>query len=130
MDGFKKFIMRGNVMDLAVAVIIGAAFKTIVDKFVEGVVNPALGMLVGQPNFDSAFIVGAVEGVEGSGLRFGLVLTALVNFLMTAAVIYFFMIKPMNAMKERTKKPEEPEADPEPTEDVVLLREIRDALKK
>ena len=122
MDGFKKFIMRGNVMELAVAVIIGAAFKTIVDKFVEGIVNPALGMIVGQPNFDEAFIFGEI--------KIGLVLTALVNFVITAGVIYFFMVRPMNVIAERMKKKEEAAPDPEPTEDVLLLREIRDALKK
>ena len=122
MDGFKKFIMRGNVLDLAVAVIIGAAFKTIVDKFVEGIINPALGMLVGSPNFDEAFIFGEI--------KVGLVLTAVVNFLLIATVIYFFMVRPMNALKERIKDPDDPEQPPEPTEEVLLLREIRDALQK
>lgn len=122
MDGFKKFILRGNVMDLAVAVIIGAAFKKIVDKFVEGIINPALGMIVGEPNFDDAFIFGEI--------KVGLVLTAVVNFMLTASVIYFFMVRPMNKLQERIKDPEDPEEAPEPTEDVLLLREIRDALQK
>lgn len=122
MDGFKKFILRGNVMDLAVAVIIGAAFKKIVDKLVEGIINPALGMIVGEPNFDDAFIFGEI--------KVGLVLTAVVNFLLTASVIYFFMVRPMNKLQERIKDPEDPEEAPEPTEDVLLLREIRDALQK
>lgn len=122
MDGFKKFILRGNVMDLAVAVIIGAAFKKIVDKFVEGIINPALGMIVGEPNFDDALIFGEI--------KVGLVLTAVVNFMLTASVIYFFMVRPMNKLQERIKDPEDPEEAPEPTEDVLLLREIRDALQK
>lgn len=122
MDGFKKFIMRGNVMDLAVAVIIGAAFKTIVDKFVEGIVNPALGMIVGSPNFDEALIFGEI--------KVGLVLTAVVNFLLTAAVIYFFMVRPMNTLRERMADPKDPVEPPEPTEEVLLLREIRDSLQK
>lgn len=122
MDGFKKFILRGNVLDLAVAVIIGAAFKTIVDKLVEGVINPALGMLVGSANFDEAFVFGEI--------KLGLVLTAAINFLMTATVIYFFMVRPMNALKERINDPEDPEEPPEPTEEVLLLREIRDSLQK
>jgi large conductance mechanosensitive channel len=120
MQGFKEFILRGNVVDLAVAVIIGAAFKTIVDKFVEGVVNPVLGALVGQPNFDDALILGPVH--------LGLVLTAVVNFLLTAAVIYFFLVVPLN--KAMKKKDEAPPAPPEPSDEAKLLAEIRDALKK
>ena len=124
MDGFKKFILRGNVMELAVAVIIGAAFKNIVDKFVEGIINPALGMVVGEPNFDEALIFGEI--------KVGLVLTAVVHFLLIAFVIYFFLVRPTNRLMERMKKKKEaePEPDPEPTEEVLLLREIRDALKK
>ena len=122
LNGFKEFILRGNVIELAVAVIIGASFKAIVDKFVEGIVNPALGAIVGQPNFDDALIVGP--------LHIGLVLTALVNFLMVSAVIYFLMVMPMNRLMERMKKPE-PEPEPaEPSDEVKLLTEIRDALKK
>ena len=120
MQGFKSFILRGNVIELAVAVIIGAAFKTIVDKFVEGVVNPALGAIVGQPNFDDALIFGPIH--------LGLVLTAVVNFLLTAAVIYFFLVNPANKMMEKMKKKEEA-APPAPPADVVLLEEIRDLLK-
>ena len=81
-------------------------------------------MIVGTPNFDEALVFGEI--------KVGLVLTAVVNSLLTAAVIYFFMVRPMNKIMERAKKKEEaaPEAPPEPSEDVVLLREIRDALKK
>lgn len=118
MQGFKEFLLKGNVIELAVAVIIGAAFKTIVDKFVEGVVNPLLGMLVGQPNFDDAFII--------SGMKFGLVLTAIINFVLTALVIYIFLVRPAASYAERTKKEEPP---PGPTSE-ELLAEIRDALKK
>ncbi len=125
MKGFKEFILRGNVIELAVAVIIGGAFKTIVDKFVEGVVNPALGAIVGTPNFDDAINIGPVQA--------GLVVTAIVNFLLTAAVIYFFLVKPANKMMAKMKKKEEAAPEPEPApdpEDVLLLREIRDLLKK
>ena len=118
MEGFKKFLLRGNVIDLAVAVIIGAAFKTIVDKFVAGVVNPLLGALVGKPNFDEALIIGPI--------KFGLVLTAIVNFILTAAVIYFFLIKPINKLMEKNKEEEKPA---EPSKEETLLTEIRDALK-
>lgn len=120
MEGFKKFILRGNVIELAVAVIIGAAFKTIVDKFVEGVVNPALGAVVGQPNFDEALILGPI--------KLGLVLTAVVNFLLTAFVIYFFLVKPMERLMKKEEAAPPPPA--EPSEEVKLLREIRDSLQK
>lgn len=117
MQGFKDFLLKGNVIELAVAVIIGAAFKTIVDKFVEGIVNPLLGLIVGQPNFDEAFIV--------SGLKFGLVLTAIINFVLTAAVIYFFLVRPAANYMAR-KKAEEPPPGPSQED---LLTEIRDALR-
>ncbi len=120
-QGFKEFLMRGNVIDLAVAVIIGAAFKTIVDKFVEGLVNPLLGMIVGKPNFDDALIIGQ--------LKFGLVLTATVNFFLIALVIYFFLIVPMNKIAAKMKKEEAPAPPAEDPEDVKLLREIRDLLQ-
>ena len=115
--GFRDFILRGNVVDLAVAVIVGATFKTIVDKFVEGIVNPLLGALVGQPNFDDALIIGP--------FKFGLVLTAAVNFLLTAAVIYFVLVVPMNRF---FKKKEEVPPPPPPSAEAELLREIRDLL--
>ena len=120
-QGFKDFLMRGNVIDLAVAVIIGAAFKTIVDKLVEGLVNPLLGMLVGKPNFDDALIIGQ--------LKFGLVLTAPVNFLLIALVIYFFLIVPMNKLSAKMKKEEAAPPPAEDPEDIKLLREIRDLLQ-
>jgi large conductance mechanosensitive channel len=112
--------MRGNVIDLAVAVIIGASFKTIVDKFVEGIVNPLLGSIFGVPNFDDALIIGSI--------KFGLVLTAMLNFVMVAAVIYFFLIVPMN--KVMAMKKEEPAAPAPPSDEIILLTEIRDLLKK
>jgi large conductance mechanosensitive channel len=117
--GFRDFILRGNVVDLAVAVIVGATFKTIVDKFVEGIVNPLLGALVGQPNFDDALIIGP--------FKFGLVLTATVNFLLTAAVIYFVLVLPMNRFFK--KKEEVPPPAP-PSAEAELLREIRDLLAR
>jgi large conductance mechanosensitive channel len=119
LKGFRDFVLRGNVIDLAVGVIIGAAFKTIVDKVVEGVINPALGALFGKPTFDGALVVGP--------LRFGLVITAIVNFLLTAAVIYFFMVVPMNRLLARFKDAPPP---PELTPQEKLLGEIRDLLKQ
>lgn len=124
LNGFRSFIMKGNVIDLAVAVIMGAAFGAVVEALVKGVLMPAISVLVGQPNFDSFLVVGPV--------KFGVLLTAIVNFLLIAASIYFVIIVPMNKMIERRnrrlgikEKSEETPVDPQ----IALLTEIRDALK-
>lgn len=124
LQGFKDFISRGNAIDLAVGVIIGAAFKDIVDALVENVLNPLLGGIFGQPKFDSLgkFTVGGTEVMPGA------VLTAAVNFLLIAFALYFFLVVPMNKINEK-KKAGEADAPAEPT-DVELLTEIRDLLSK
>ncbi len=121
-NGFKQFILKGNVIDLAVAVIIGAAFGAVVTALVESVLMPLISLLVGQPNFDDFLVFGPV--------RIGVFLTAVINFLLVAAAVYFVVVLPMNAMIERRNRrlgigPKEEPADPS----VVLLTEIRDALK-
>ncbi len=125
LDGFKKFIMRGNVVDLAVGLVIGAAFGKIVEQFVEGVINPVIAGLVGQPNFDQvgAFMIGE------SQVQPGLVITALVNFILVAAAVYFAIVIPMNKAAEK-RQAEEPEEEAEVAEDVQLLSEIRDLLAR
>lgn len=124
LQGFKDFISRGNAIDLAVGVIIGAAFKSIVDALVEKVLNPLIGGIFGQPNFDSigAFTVGSAEVMPGA------IITALVNFLLIAFALYFFLVVPMNKINEK-KKAGEADVPAEPT-DVELLTEIRDLLSK
>ena len=125
LTGFKNFIMKGNVVDLAVAVVIGAAFGAVVDALVKSVLMPLISLLVGQPNFDDFLAFGDV--------RFGVLLTAVVNFLLVAAAIYFVIVVPMNHMIERRNrrlgiKPavkEEAAEDPQ----IALLTEIRDALR-
>jgi large conductance mechanosensitive channel len=95
MQGFREFIMRGNVVDLAVAVVIGAAFGTVVASFTADILTPLLGLL-GLPDFSSASVtVGSAE------VRYGLFLNALVAFLLVALAIYFFVVKPMNALEAR-----------------------------
>jgi large conductance mechanosensitive channel len=123
--GFKDFITRGNVVDLAVAVVIGAAFTAVINAVVVGLINPLIAAIFGQPNLDS---VGNFE-INGTPFSVGVVLTALVNFLLVAAAIYFFVVVPLNKLAERRAK-DEPAADEaaSPTE-VELLTEIRDALK-
>lgn len=87
--GFRDFILRGNVMDLAVAVIIGAAFTAIVTSLTEKIINPLLGALIGKPNF--GYLIAHVHGGE---IRYGDFLTAIVNFILIAAVVYFFLVLP------------------------------------
>jgi len=125
LSGFKKFILKGNVIDLAVAVVIGAAFSSVVDALVKSVMMPLISLLVGQPNFNDFLAFGDV--------RFGVLLTAVVNFLLVAAAIYFVIVVPMNHMIERRNRrlginqdvKEEPAEDPQ----ITLLTEIRDALR-
>lgn len=119
MDGFKKFILRGNVVDLAVGVVIGAAFGAIVTAFVTGVVTPVVG-LPGSANFDSLGwcmkgdcpVVGGKQ--TGHFLAYGSVLTALINFLIIAAVIYFAVVKPLQTLMDKYKTEPEPEAPVKP----------------
>ena len=125
LSGFKEFIMKGNVMDLAVAVIIGAAFSKIVNALVESVLMPAISAVVGSPNFDTF----AVVTLRGNELKFGVLLTAVVNFLLIAAAVYFCIVLPMNKMIERRNRLMGIEPTAEPADpNTVLLTEIRDAL--
>ena len=92
LKGFRDFILRGNVMDLAVAVIIGAAFTAIVTALTTNVISPLLGAFVGKPNFDD-LVFHAASGPNGA-VEYGKFLTAVVNFLILAAVVYFFLVLP------------------------------------
>ena len=131
---FKDFIMKGNVMDLAVGVIIGAAFSKIVDSLVSDIIMPLVGRIIGNVDFSNMYIAlsGQAAGLPlaeakkaGSVLAYGNFITILINFLILAFVI-FQMVKMVNSMKKA-----EPPAAPAPTpDDILLLREIRDALKK
>lgn len=125
LTGFKEFIMKGNVVDLAVAVIIGAAFATVVTALVDAVLMPLISALVGSPNFDSFLLL----TINGNDIKFGVLLTALVNFLIIAAAIYFVVVMPMNKMIERRNRKLGIDPDAvEVSDDVVLLTEIRDLL--
>jgi large conductance mechanosensitive channel len=115
-DGFKKFVLRGNVVDLAVGVVIGAAFAAVVNTFVTGVITPLIGLL-GNQNFDrmGLCLQGSCPVDEKTGiptghvLLYGSVITALLSFLIVAAVIYFAVVKPVNRLMERYKT--EPEVE-------------------
>ena len=118
-QGFKEFVMRGNVIDLAVAVVVGAAFTAVVKSFSDSIINP---------------IIAALGGIDASGLGFtvngqfvdiGAVVTAIITFVITMAVVYFIFVLPMNRAKQMAKtSPKEAETPA----DVVLLTEIRDLL--
>ena len=123
LKGFKEFISRGNVVELAVGVIIGAAFKNIVDALVDGIINPLIAAVIGKPDFSDAFIL----TLNGTDVKFGLLITAIINFLLMALAIYFCIVMPMNALNNRRKKDEEP-AEEGASDEVKLLTEIRDAL--
>ena len=125
LKGFKEFISRGNVVELAVGVIIGAAFKNIVDALVDGIINPLIAAVIGKPDFSDAFIL----TLNGTDVKFGLLITAVINFILMAFAIYFCIVMPMNALNARRKKAEEL-AEEEASDEVKLLTEIRDALAK
>ncbi|HEX8002049.1 MAG TPA: large conductance mechanosensitive channel protein MscL [Mycobacteriales bacterium] len=107
---FKAFVLRGNVVDLAIGVVIGAAFAAVITAFTEGVLSPLIG-LFGSANFDTlrACVKGpcrfAADGTvaEGSVLQYGRVLTQAISFLLTAAVLYFFVVRPVNALMAKRK---------------------------
>lgn len=98
-EGFKKFIMRGNVIDLAVAVVIGAAFTAVVNSLVEDIINPILAAIVGKPDFSDLTIT-----VRDSTIMYGSFITAIINFLLVAAAIYFLVVKPMNMAMARMEQ--------------------------
>jgi large conductance mechanosensitive channel len=94
--GFREFILRGNVIDLAVAVVIGVAFGAVIAAFVGNILTPLIGAIVGKPDF-SAF----AAHINGSEIKYGLFLNALISFLLIAGAVYFAMVAPMNAWKAR-----------------------------
>ncbi|WP_372696973.1 large conductance mechanosensitive channel protein MscL [Arthrobacter sp. JSM 101049] len=127
LQGFKQFIMKGNVVDLAVAVVIGGAFATVIDALVNSVLMPLISVLVGTPNFDNFLAVGPEHAI-----KFGVLLTAIVNFLLVAAAIYFVVVMPMNVIIERRNArlaAGQPAEEEEVDAQVLLLTEIRDSLK-
>ena len=137
---FKKFIMRGNVVDLAVGVIIGAAFGKIVSSLVEDIIMPPLGLIIGKVDFSNFFIplsltdqeFNTIAEAKAAGVttwNIGMFGNVLFQFLLVAFAIFFFVVKPLNKLKakEEAKAASEP---PAPPRQEVLLEEIRDLLKK
>lgn len=123
MKGFKDFLMRGNVVDLAVAVVIGIAFGMVVSAFATDFIGGLIGAIGGTPDFGDAG-----PTLNDSKVVIGSTINALINFLIVAAVVYFVVVLPMNKLAERRKRGQEPEVEA-PTEDIALLQEIRDLLR-
>jgi large conductance mechanosensitive channel len=124
MNGFKRFLMRGNVVDLAVAVVIGAAFGAVVTAFVKDLITPLIAAVAGKPDFSALALT-----INGSRFPVGDFLNALVSFLMVAAAIYFFVVAPMNALTEMRKRGEAP-ADPTTKRCPECLSEIPIAARR
>lgn len=119
---FKEFAVKGNVVDLAVATVLGVAFNAIVGAVVDHILMPIIGMITGGIDFNSlALRVGSAE------LRYGMAISAIIKFVAIAAFL-FLVVKAINKMKK--KEEAAPAAPPPPSEEVLLLREIRDSLKK
>jgi len=144
-EDFKKFILKGNVVDLSTGVIIGAAFTSIVTAFSKGVVEPILALAGGgpQPKLTIPIMEKLVEVTEKNAvgqdvthtvnklieLDLGIIIGAVVSFLITAAVVFFVIIKPMNKLLELSQRGKAPEMPAEDPADIKLLSEIRDLLK-
>jgi large conductance mechanosensitive channel len=105
--GFKKFILRGNVVDLAVAVVMGAAFGAVVTSFVANILTPLIAAIGGKPDFAAL-----VATVNGSRITYGLFLNSLISFLLISLAVYFFIVAPLNAFAERRNRGAAP---PDPT---------------
>ncbi len=115
--GFKDFITRGNVLDLAVGVILAGAFSTIVTALNEKILMPLIGAIFGKPNFDQIWTI----HLNGATILPGTLITALINFLIIAAALYFFVVVPMQKINN--------EEDADKTDEAILLEEIRDMMK-
>jgi large conductance mechanosensitive channel len=126
LKGFKEFIMRGNVIDLAVAVIIGTAFTAVVTAMANSLINPLIAAIGGSNEIGLAVKLNADN--DKTIMDFGAVITAALNFTVIAAVVYFLIVTPMKKIMERRRRGEEPPPQ-EPT-DVELLTEIRDLLRQ
>jgi large conductance mechanosensitive channel len=127
LKGFKEFIMRGNVVDLAVAVVIGAAFKTVIDALVANIITPIIAAIGGQPDFGALTFT-----INKSKFLYGAFINTVIAFIIVAAAIYFLVVLPLNKLAERRaarlaagQPVDEPAAK---AEDVVVLEQIRDLL--
>ena len=122
LKGFRDFLMRGNVLDLAVAVVIGAAFTAVVTALVKGIITPLIAAIFGKPSLDD---IGNFT-INNADFSIGIVLTAILNFILVAAAVYFILIVPVTKAREKFGPSAAEEAE---AEEITLLREIRDSLQ-
>lgn len=128
LQGFKDFILRGNVIDLAVGVVVGAAFTAVVSAFSDAIINPLVASIGGVDYSNAGLGFHIIPGNDATFINFGAVITAIINFLLIAAVIYFVLIVPRNKIEELEKERRGVDKEsPEPTE-TELLTQIRDLL--
>ena len=127
----KKFLMRGNVVDLAVAVVIGAAFGLVVSSFVDNIVNPLIAAIFGQPDISEVGAITLRESDEGDAvMRIGAFLQQVLDFVIIGTAL-FFVVQAFNKLQERRARGEEPAEDtPAPSDEALLLTEIRDLLRQ
>ncbi|MGL4610351.1 MAG: large conductance mechanosensitive channel protein MscL [Trueperaceae bacterium] len=126
--GFRDFLMRGNVIDLAVGVIMGTAFGAIVASLVADIITPIIGLIFGSPDFSGIRLFSDASGEGGIGI--GNFINALIAFLFTATGVYFFIVVPMNQIKKMAESGKKPADAPPPPRQEVLLEEIRNLLAK
>jgi large conductance mechanosensitive channel len=124
LKGFRQFMMRGNVIDLAVAVVIGAAFGAVITSFVTNIITPLIAAIVGKPDFSALNL-----NVNGAVISYGIFLNALISFLLIAGAVYFFMVSPMNAWNARQARNTVP-ADPTSKKCPECLSEIPIAARR
>ncbi|MFD9123440.1 large conductance mechanosensitive channel protein MscL [Kitasatospora sp. NPDC059571] len=124
LQGFKTFIMRGNVVDLAVAFVMGAAFVAVVNSLVNDLLTPLIAAIFGKQDFSALTFT-----VNHSTFRYGAFINALISFVLIAAALYFFIVAPMNTMAERKRRKLGLPAQEEPLTEVELLTEMRDLMR-
>ena len=122
---FKDFIARGNLIEIAVGLVLALAFKAVVDSLVEHIIMPIVGMIFGEPSFETLTFT-----INDSVFFYGSFITQVVIFLLTGLALFLFVVKPFNAWQARKAAGEEPEEPAATPEDIALLREIRDALNR
>ncbi len=119
---FRDFLVRGNLVELAVALVMGLAFAALVNSFVESLITPIIAMVAGEADFNDLDLT-----VNGAVFRYGAFLTASITFVTTAAAIFFFVVKPVNAIMARVRPPEEPPVPDEERRHQELLAAIRES---
>jgi large conductance mechanosensitive channel len=119
---FRAFITRGNLIEIAVGLVMALAFKALIDALVNNIVMPLVAAIVGKPSFDSL-----TATINNSVISYGTFITALVNLVLVGAALFFFVVKPLNVWQARRARGKE-QAPPETAEEILLLREIRDKL--